>query len=148
MKRKICTLGIFLYAGVVCAQQEEHVFVIEGDSIRCNSEYVEPLYFDYQDEECSLYKTIPVRLGNGVAYVVNLYNYDVAQRDGGDFRMIEVMMNERPVFCLKQSDGWVSLDDSTCFDVVPLAEGSAALLFKVHIRRGHVDYIKFISQKI
>ena len=50
MKRKICTLGIFLYAGVVCAQQEEHVFVIEGDSIRCNSEYVEPLYFDYQDE--------------------------------------------------------------------------------------------------
>lgn len=130
MKRMICTLGIFLYAGVVCAQQEEHVFVIEGDSIRCNSEYVEPLYFDYQDEECSLYKTIPVRLGNGVAYVVNLYNYDVAQRDGGDFRMIEVMMNERPVFCLKQSDGWVSLDDSTCFDVVPLAEGSAALLFK------------------
>lgn len=131
MKRMICTLGIFLYAGVVCAQQEEHVFVIEGDSIRCNSEYVEPLYFDYQDESYSLYKSLVIQSANkAYSYTINLYDYDVAQRDGGDFRMIEVMMNERPVFCLKQSDGWVSLDDSTCFDVVPLAEGSAALLFK------------------
>ena len=131
MKRMICTLGIFLYAGVVCAQQEEHVFVIEGDSIRCNSEYVEPLYFDYQDEAYSLYKSLVIQSANkAYSYTINLYDYDVAKGDGGNFRIIDLVQNGKSILCLRQSNGWEPLNSEECIDVIPLDKETTALLFK------------------
>lgn len=131
MKRMICTLGIFLYAGVVCAQQEEHVFVIEGDSIRCNSEYVEPLYFDYQDESYSLYKSLVIQSANkAYSYTINLYDYDVAKGDGGNFRIIDLVQNGKSILCLRQSNGWEPLNSEECIDVILLDEETTALLFK------------------
>lgn len=131
MRKIVFTICFLALVGGVFAQNEEQLFFIENDSIKVNELYIEPFYFDYQDESYSLYKSLVIQSANkAYSYTINLYDYDVAKGDGGNFRIIDLVQNGKSILCLRQSNGWEPLNSEECIDVILLDEETTALLFK------------------
>ncbi|MCR9011630.1 hypothetical protein [Gabonibacter chumensis] len=137
MKKIICLI-VFVYSGVysLIGQTSEPIVRIAGDSIVTNAKFLNPLFWDYQNASFSLYKSFDVPIGNDT-YQVNLSDYDVARGDGGFFRIIDIIKDNKIILRVPQSDGWDSLctkemqDDvsNKYFMTIHLSATSVALVF-------------------
>lgn len=138
MKKILCIIVILISCTMLGkAQTVEQIFTIDKDSIKSNSKNIEPLFFDYQNESFSLFKSFPVKsLQNSYNYTVNLSDYNVAKGDGGYFRIIEITSNNKNILRVTQSNGWnilpaeirgLSVNDY--FLAVPLRDSVTALIF-------------------
>lgn len=108
MKLLFEILALLLYHQVVIGQQvNEPLFTIDKDSIKCNYKYIEPFYWDYQNESYSLEKSCSVSSRDKkYNYTITLSDYDIARGDGGCFRIIDIKMGNKSLLQLNQSDGW------------------------------------------
>ncbi len=138
MKKILCMIVVLVSCTMLGkAQTVEQIFTIDKDSIKSNSKNIEPLFFDYQNESFSLFKSFPVKSSqDSYNYTVNLSDYNVAKGDGGYFRIIEITSNNKNILRVTQSNGWnilpaeirgLSVNDY--FLAVPLRDSVTALIF-------------------
>lgn len=138
MKRIVCVIIILINCSVIGKTQViDPIFTINKDSVECNSKYIEPLFFDYQNEPFSLFKSFSVSSEKNLYnYTVKLSDYNVAKGDGGYFRIIEITSNNKSILRVTQSNGWNilpaeirGLSTNDYFLVVPLRDSVTALVF-------------------
>ena len=137
MKKIICLI-VIVYCGVcsLTGQTIEPMFRIVEDSIIVDNQFIDPFFWDYQNASYSLYTSFDVSIGTEV-YRVNLSDYDVAKGDGGFFRIIDIMKDNKIILRVPQSDGWDSLYTKEMqndalnkyFMTIRLSSTSVALLF-------------------
>ena len=138
MKRLFAVFVMFFaFALPGKSQVVESIFVIENDSIKNKSKFIDSLYFTDQGEPYTLFKSYAVTSPSGqYAYEVELSNFNCAMGDAGYFRVINIKHGGKSILQLNQSDGWDKLSKETkdfsefdTFLVMKVDENTTALIF-------------------
>ena len=128
---------IFAFTAHAKSQVVESIFIIENDSIKAKTKFVDSLYFTDQGEPYTLFKSYAITSSSGqYAYDVELSNFNCAMGDGGYFRIIDIKHEGKSILQLNQSDGWdklpkrvKSVSTNDYFIPIQLDASTTALIF-------------------
>lgn len=137
MKLILCIITYLILAIPAKSQSSEPIFTITQDTIKNNDKFIIPFFFEDEKTTSHLFRFDSITSKSGqYSYTVKLSNYEGCENDGGYFRIIEIISNNKTLLQLRQSDGWnilprsvITFSPNKYFLTIHLNENTTALVF-------------------